>query len=79
MIIRREIGEKGQVVIPKDIRELLKLRHGSKIIFEFSPSNIAITTGIVIDGIFNLETVEVVLISNNVSVIDGCWDFHLFW
>jgi len=34
MIIRREIGEKGQVVIPKDIREMLKLKKGEKIVFE---------------------------------------------
>ena len=36
MIIRREIGEKGQVVIPKIIREMLKLRKGKKVVFEGS-------------------------------------------
>jgi len=34
MIIRREIGEKGQVVIPKDIREFLGLREREEIVFE---------------------------------------------
>jgi len=40
MIIRREIGEKGQVVIPKDIRELLSLRARSKIIFEIENNEV---------------------------------------
>ncbi|MBI2044871.1 AbrB/MazE/SpoVT family DNA-binding domain-containing protein [Candidatus Pacearchaeota archaeon] len=34
MIMRREIGEKGQVVIPKDIREMLKLKRGERVVFE---------------------------------------------
>ena len=34
MIIKRSLGEKGQVVIPKDIREFLRLKMGSTIIFE---------------------------------------------
>lgn len=34
MIIKREIGEKGQVVIPKDIRKYLGLDIGVNIIFE---------------------------------------------
>ena len=34
MIIKREIGEKGQVVIPKDIREYLGIRNGDNVVFE---------------------------------------------
>ena len=34
MIIKRAIGEKGQVVIPKDIREHLGLDIGVNIVFE---------------------------------------------
>jgi len=34
MIIKREIGEKGQVVIPKDIRNFLGLEKGEKVVFE---------------------------------------------
>jgi len=42
MIIKREIGEKGQVVIPKDIREMLKLRKGEKVIFEVRDNEVVI-------------------------------------
>jgi len=34
MIITRQIGEKGQVVIPRDIRIMLNLQAGSNVIFE---------------------------------------------
>ncbi len=34
MEMEREIGERGQVVIPKDIRRLLGLHKGQKVIFE---------------------------------------------
>ncbi len=34
MRIERELGAKGQVVIPKDIRKFLNLRRGQKVVFE---------------------------------------------
>ena len=34
MIIKRTIGEKGQVVIPNDIRKMLNLQKGNEVIFE---------------------------------------------
>ncbi len=34
MHLRRTIGEKGQLVIPKDIREYLGLKPGVEVVFE---------------------------------------------
>lgn len=34
MMIRRKIGEKGQVVIPVDVRKFLRLRNGEDVVFE---------------------------------------------
>ncbi len=34
MRIVRDVGEKGQVVIPKDIREMLGIGNGKKVVFE---------------------------------------------
>jgi len=42
MIIKREIGEKGQVVIPKDIREHLGLDIGVNITFEVKANEVII-------------------------------------
>ncbi|MEK6878989.1 MAG: AbrB/MazE/SpoVT family DNA-binding domain-containing protein [Nanoarchaeota archaeon] len=40
MIIKREIGEKGQIVIPKDIRRHLGLNAGTSVIFEVKDNEV---------------------------------------
>ena len=42
MIIKRELGEKGQVVIPKDIREFLNLKTREKIVFEVRDNQVVL-------------------------------------
>ena len=42
MEIIREIGKKGQVVIPKDIREMLRIKDNDKIIFKVKESEVII-------------------------------------
>lgn len=42
MIIKRKIGEKGQVVIPKDIREHMGLDMGVNITFELRGNEVVI-------------------------------------
>ena len=42
MEIRRTLSEKGQVVIPKDIREYLGLKPGSEIVFEVKKGKVVI-------------------------------------
>ncbi len=45
MEIIREVGKKGQVVIPKDIREFLGLKKGEKVIFEVQNNEVRIKKG----------------------------------
>lgn len=40
--MKREVGEKGQIVLPKDIRDYLNIRPGSKIGFEIKGGEVII-------------------------------------
>lgn len=42
MIMKRPLGEKGQVVIPRDIRELLGLHSGENVVFEVKSDDVKI-------------------------------------
>jgi AbrB family looped-hinge helix DNA binding protein len=42
MNIVRELGAKGQIVVPKDIREYFGLKKGSKVVFEVKSDEIII-------------------------------------
>lgn len=42
MYVKRTIGEKGQVVVPKDIRNYLGLKPGSEILFELRGKEVII-------------------------------------
>lgn len=42
MHVKREIGAKGQVVLPKDIRDYLGIKDGSQIAFEIIEGNVII-------------------------------------
>ncbi len=42
MQMKREVGEKGQIVLPKDIREYLNIKPGSKVSFEIKGGDVVI-------------------------------------
>jgi len=42
MIIKRPLGEKGQIVIPKDIRRMLGLQSGENVVFEVRSDDVRI-------------------------------------
>ena len=41
-MIKRQVGERGQVVLPKDIRESLGIKAGSEIVFDLRNDEILI-------------------------------------
>ncbi|HMF33625.1 MAG TPA: AbrB/MazE/SpoVT family DNA-binding domain-containing protein [Candidatus Lokiarchaeia archaeon] len=42
MIIKRVLGPKGQIVIPRDVRDLLGLKPGSEVILEVTGNEVKI-------------------------------------
>lgn len=42
MEMKRAVGEKGQIVLPKDVRDYLGIKPGSKVIFEVKGKEIVI-------------------------------------
>jgi AbrB family looped-hinge helix DNA binding protein len=42
MKIRRSVGPKGQIVIPKDVREYIGLKPGTRVIFEVREGELVI-------------------------------------
>jgi AbrB family looped-hinge helix DNA binding protein len=42
--LKRKLGEKGQIVIPKDIRNQLNLKPGENVVFEMKENEIIIKT-----------------------------------
>lgn len=62
MKIKREIGEKGQIVIPKDIREYFGLELGVTITFEVRDNEIIIkkekNNSEIVDDFFNTPKIK---------------------
>lgn len=42
MIVKRQLGEKGQVVIPKDVRQMLGLKEREQVVFEIKDNEVKI-------------------------------------
>lgn len=53
MIIKRKLGPKGQIVIPKDAREQLNIKPGSEVLIEVVNNEIRIKPAISETDFFN--------------------------
>ena len=75
MIIKRTLGEKGQVVIPKDIREILRVKKGEEIVFEFINNEIRIkrdeNTRDFLDEFFSIARLKKDLTLEDLKNIEG--------
>ncbi len=49
VIIKRKVGPKGQVVIPKDIRDILNINPGSEILIELKGDEIIMRAALNVD------------------------------
>ncbi len=69
MIIKRQLGEKGQVVIPKDIRDALGLREGGEVIFEVVNNEVKIKKEEKIEE-FLQEFFSIARLKKNLTLVD---------
>jgi len=73
MIIKREIGEKGQIVIPKDIREHLGLDIGVNITFEVDNNKVILkkadNANEIVEDFFNTPKINKKLTSKELKKI----------
>ncbi|MBS7623051.1 AbrB/MazE/SpoVT family DNA-binding domain-containing protein [Candidatus Bathyarchaeota archaeon] len=53
MILKRKIGSKGQVVIPKDVRQYVGVEPGSEVIFEVRGGEVVLKPSRAPDDIVN--------------------------
>ena len=62
MRIVRDVGEKGQVVIPKDIREMLGIDKSKRVVFEVEKNKITLESEndpiAIVEDFFNTPKIE---------------------
>ena len=81
MYVRRTIGEKGQVVVPKDIRNYLGLKPGSEVLFEMREKDVIIKSAVdpkkFVDDFCNVsKKIKKINIKNLEKVLEEEYDLH---